>query len=108
VAITPPISANILEGITRRSMMQLLSEELGGEGVERQIDRTDVYLADEIFMCGTGVQIAAVTRIEHREVGDATRGPISSEVRDLYVKVVAGKVEKYREWLSPVYIKDRV
>jgi branched-chain amino acid aminotransferase len=108
VAITPPISANILEGITRRSMMQLLSDELGVEVVERQIDRTEVYLADEIFMCGTGVQIAAVTRIEHRDVGDAKMGPITSELRDLYFKVVAGKVEKYRDWLSPVYIKERV
>jgi branched-chain amino acid aminotransferase len=89
-------------------MMQLLSDELGVEVVERQIDRTEVYLADEIFMCGTGVQIAAVTRIEHRDVGDAKMGPITSELRDLYFKVVAGKVEKYRDWLSPVYIKERV
>src|SRR5690606_2402303 len=69
VAITPPISANILEGIVRRSLIRLLREDLQIEVVERQIDRTEVYLADEIFMCGTGAQISPVTRIEHRAVG---------------------------------------
>lgn len=108
VAITPPIYSNILEGITRRSMMQLLRDELGVEVVERNIDRTEVYLADEIFMCGTGVQIAAITKVEHRTIGTGAMGEITQKLRDLYFDVVQGKVEKYRDWLTPVYQKEAI
>lgn len=108
VAITPPIYSNILEGITRRSMMQLLRDELGVEVVERNIDRTEVYLADEIFMCGTGVQIAAITKVEHRTIGTGAMGEITQKLRDLYFDVVQGKVVKYRDWLTPVYQKEAI
>ncbi|MEQ8673034.1 MAG: branched-chain amino acid transaminase [Aggregatilineales bacterium] len=108
VAITPPIYSNILEGITRRSMMQLLHDELGVEVVERNIDRTEVYLADEIFMCGTGVQIAAITKVEHRKIGTGEMGDTTQNLRDLYFNVVQGKVEKYRDWLTPVYQKEAI
>ncbi len=108
VVITPPIYSNILEGITRRTMMQLLRDELGIEVVERNIDRTEIYLADEIFMCGTGVQIAAVTKVEHRPVGDGKMGNITQKLRDLYFDVVTGRVEKYRDWLAPVYQKEPI
>ena len=108
VAITPPISANLLEGITRRSLMQLLHDELGVEVVEREIDRTEIYVADEAFMCGTGVQVAAITRVEHRPVGSGSMGPITQRVRDLYFDVAAGKVEGYRDWLTPVYVDEPI
>jgi branched-chain amino acid aminotransferase len=100
---TPPITENILEGITRRTVMHLLSEEIGVEVVERQIDRTEVYLAEEAFFCGTGVQIAPITRIDHRALGDGQIGPIVNELRQLYFNVVTGRAEKYRDWLTPVY-----
>ena len=103
VVYTPPITANILEGITRRSIMHLLSEEMGVEVVERQIDRTEVYLAEEAFFCGTGVQVAPITRIDHRALGDGQIGPVVKELRQLYFDVVTGRVEKYRDWLTPVY-----
>ncbi len=103
VVYTPPINANILEGITRRTVMHLLREDMGVEVVERNIDRTEVYLADEAFFCGTGVQIAAITRVDHRPVGDGNMGPIVNELRDLYFNVVSGRVEKYRDWNTPVY-----
>jgi branched-chain amino acid aminotransferase len=103
VVYTPPITENILEGITRRTIMHLLSEEMGLEVVERQIDRTEVYLAEEAFFCGTGVQIAPITRIDHRMLGDGQIGPIVQELRQLYFNVVTGRVEKYRDWLTPVY-----
>jgi branched-chain amino acid aminotransferase len=103
VAITPPISANILEGVVRRSLIRLLREDLQIEVVERQIDRTEVYLADEMFMCGTGAQISPVTRIEHRAVGDGQIGPITRQLRDHFMDVVYGRVEKYRDWVAPVY-----
>lgn len=106
--ITPSVSANILEGITRRSIIQLLRDELKIEVIERDIDRTEVYVSDEAFMCGTGVQVAAITRVEHRQIGDGAMGEITQAVRNLYFDVVAGRVEKYRHWLSPVYATEPV
>lgn len=108
VVITPPIEANILEGITRRSLIQLLQDELGVQVVERNIDRTEVYIADEVFLCGTGAQIAPVTRVDHRPVGTGTIGPITQNLRRLFFQVVTGKVEKYRGWVSPVYTGERI
>ena len=103
VIYTPPITENILEGITRRTIIHLLREEIGVEVVERQIDRTEVYLAEEAFFCGTGVQIAPITRIDHRTLGSGQIGPIVNQLRQLYFNVVTGRVEKYRDWLTPVY-----
>lgn len=103
VAITPPVNENILEGIVRRSIMTLLQDELGIEVMERSIDRTEIYIADELFMCGTGVQLAAITHVEHRPIGSGEMGPITAELRELYFDVVSGRVPKYREWLGPVY-----
>lgn len=103
VVYTPPITENILEGITRRTVMHLLHEDMGLEVVERQIDRTEVYLAEEAFFCGTGVQIAPITRVDHRSLGDGQIGPIVNELHQLYFNVVTGRVEKYRDWLTPVY-----
>lgn len=103
VAITPPVTENILEGITRRTVMQLLRDEMGVEVVERKIDRTELYLADEVFFSGTGVQLSAVTSIDHRPVGTGKMGPVSGALRKLYFSVVRGDVEKYRSWCAPVY-----
>ncbi len=105
VAITPPVTANILEGITRRTVMHLLDSELGVQVLERPIDRTEVYLADEAFFCGTGVQIAAIIRVDHRPLGTGHMGQITTQVRDLYFDVVRGQVERYRHWCTPVYEK---
>lgn len=106
VAITPPITANILEGITRRSLIEMLREKMGIEVVERSIDRTEIYIADEAFMCGTGVQLAAITRVEHRPIGSGKMGPITEELRSLYYDVVAGRVPEYRHWLTPIYATE--
>jgi len=106
VVYTPGLSGNILEGITRRSIIQLLRDELKIEVVERDIDRTEVYVSDEVFMCGTGVQVAAITRVEHRLIGDGSMGEITQALRNLYFDVVNGRVEKYRHWLTPVYVKE--
>lgn len=108
VVITPPVSSNTLEGIVRRTLIQLFRDELGIQVVERDIDRTEVYIADEAFMCGTGVQIAAITRVEHRPIGTGKLGPITAQVRDLFFSVVTGHVEKYRGWLTPVYLSEAV
>lgn len=102
--ITPPVYADILEGITRRTIMELAAAELGLETVEREIDRTELYVCDELFFCGTGVQVAAITAVDHRPVGDGAMGPITTAVRDLYFDVVRGNVAKYRSWNTPVFI----
>jgi branched-chain amino acid aminotransferase len=103
VAITPPTSSNILEGITRRTVMQLLTEDMGIRVEEREIDRTEVFVADEAFFCGTGVQIVAITEVDHRKVGDGTMGSVVRQLRQLYFDLVRGKIAKYCGWNVPVY-----
>ncbi len=100
---TPPITDNILEGITRRTIIGLLNDELGMEVVERPIDRTELYLAEEIFFCGTGVQIAAITRVDHRPIASGRMGPLTTKLRRLYFDVVRGRVDKYMDFCAPVY-----
>jgi branched-chain amino acid aminotransferase len=101
--ITPSASENILEGITRKTIMELAREEYGLDTVERQIDRSELYIADEVFFCGTGVQVAAVVEIDGRPVGDGKIGPVVEKIRNLYFDVAKGKVKKYRDWCTPVY-----
>ncbi len=105
ILITPPVTENILEGITRMTIIEFAREELGIETVERPIDRTECYLADEAFFVGTGVQVVAITHIDHRPVGAGHMGPIVRALRDLYFKVVRGQVAKYRHWCTPVYAR---
>jgi branched-chain amino acid aminotransferase len=103
ILVTPPITDNILEGITRQVMLELAREELGLQVMERSIDRTELYVADEALLCGTGVQVVAITKVDHRPVGTGTLGPIVKALRELYFEVVRGKVRKYRRWCTPVY-----
>lgn len=104
VAVTPPVTDNILEGITRRTLIHLLREELGMQVEERPIDRTEIYLAEECFFCGTGVKLAAITRVDHRPIGSGVMGPLTSQLRDLYFRVVYGREKKYIDWCSPVHV----
>jgi len=103
--VTPPVSDNILEGITRNTVMQLAREELGLEVVERSIDRTEIYICDEFFMTGTAAQVTAITKVDHREIGSGEMGPVTSQLRTLYNDVVRGKISKYRDWNTPIYEK---
>lgn len=100
---TPPLTDNILEGVTRRTLMQLIREELHLEVDERPIDRTELYLADEAFMCGTGVQLSTIARVDHRAIGSGQMGPVTAALRRLYFDVVRGKNSKYRDWCVPVW-----
>ncbi|MCB9433463.1 MAG: branched-chain amino acid transaminase [Ardenticatenaceae bacterium] len=102
VLITPPITSNLLEGITRRSILHLAQAELDLEVQEREIDRTELYIAEEAFFCGTGAQVSPIGSIDHRTVGDGKLGPVTEQIRDLYFDVVYGRNEKYLHWLSPV------
>jgi branched-chain amino acid aminotransferase len=105
VVYTPSVTENILEGITRRTVMMLLRDEMGIEVVERPIDRTEIYFAEEAFFCGTGVQIAAITAVDHRSVGSGRMGPITDRLRQIYFDIVRGRTPKYREFCLPVYQK---
>jgi branched-chain amino acid aminotransferase len=101
--ITPPITDNILEGITRRTAMTLASKELDIPVIERSIDRTEIYMSDELFMTGTAAQIVAITRVDHREIGAGKMGPVATKLRELYQNVVRGKLPGYKHWNTPVY-----
>jgi branched-chain amino acid aminotransferase len=103
VVITPPISGNILEGITRRTVVQLLQEEMNLDVEIREIDRTEVFVADEAFFCGTGVQVVAIAEVDHRKVGDGKMGPVTTRLRELYADVVRGRIQRYCDWNVPVY-----
>jgi len=101
--ITPPVTDDILEGITRAGLIELAKRELGLTVVERRIDRSELYVADEVFFSGTGAQVAPVIEIDHRPVGDGQIGPLSRRIRDLYFDVVRGRVPAYADWLTPIY-----
>ena len=101
VALTPPVSDDLLEGVTRKALIELL----GNEGVPtetRSIDRSELYVADEIFLCGTGVQVSPVVEVDHRPVGAGSIGPIGRLVRDRYFDAVRGRLPEYAHWLTPI------
>lgn len=102
VLITPAVTDNILEGITRRHIMEVAAD-LGIGTVERAIDRTELYQADEVFLCGTGAQLAPVTEIDNRAVGTGSPGPITRRLHKIYFDAVRGRSDTYRSWLTPVY-----
>ena len=103
--ITPPVTENILEGITRRSIMVLAHEELGLEVVERPIDRTEVFVCEEFFLTGTAAQVTAVTEVDRRAVGAGVMGPITGHLRKLFDDLLRGRVPKYGHWIEPVYVE---
>jgi branched-chain amino acid aminotransferase len=96
--VTPPATDNILEGITRRSVIELARNELGLQVVERSIDRTEVFIAEELFMTGTAAQIVAATKVDYRPIGMGVMGPITTKLRALFDDVVRAKVPKYEKW----------
>jgi branched-chain amino acid aminotransferase len=101
VAITPPVSDDLLEGVTRKALMELMANE-GIPVMERSIDRSELYVADEIFVCGTGVQVSPVIEVDHRPVGSGEIGPIARLVRDRYFEAVRGRLPEYSHWLTPI------
>jgi branched-chain amino acid aminotransferase len=102
--VTPSPTENILLGITRDTVIKIAQRELGLVTRERQIDRTELYIADEIFMCGTGAQIAPVIEVDRSPVGTGKVGPIAQKLQDLYFDIVRGKHPEYsKQWCTPVY-----
>jgi branched-chain amino acid aminotransferase len=98
VLVTPPITDNILEGITRRSVMELARNELGLTVVERTIDRSEVYICEELILTGTAAEITVVTKVDYRPIGKGVMGPIGGQLRQLFSDVLRGKNPKYAHW----------
>jgi len=103
VLVTPPATDNILEGITRRRLMEVARSDFGMDVVERSIDRTELYGADEVFLCGTGAQISPVIEIDRRMIGNGRPGPVTRDLTRTYFDAVRGRTPAYRDWLTPVY-----
>ena len=101
--LTPPVTANILEGITRADVMTLARDVLNMDVVERPIDRTELYQAEEIFFCGTGAKILGCGSVDRRKVGDGTVGPVTKRLQEVYEDAVHGDDKRYADWLTPVY-----
>lgn len=101
--LTPGVADDILEGVTRAALMDLARREMGLETLVRSIDRSELYIASEVFLCGTGAQISPVTSIDHRTVGDGHVGPVTERLVRLYFDAVKGRLPAYEDWLTPIY-----
>ena len=102
ILVTPTVAADILEGITRDSILELAGE-LGMVVEQRQIDRTELYVAEEVFFCGTGAQVAPCVQVDGRAVGDGAIGPVAKKIGDLYFAIARGDSKQHPEWRTAVY-----
>ncbi|MBI3637347.1 MAG: branched-chain amino acid transaminase [Candidatus Rokubacteria bacterium] len=102
VLVTPPPTDNILEGIVRSDVLRIAADE-GIPLAVRSIDRTELYICEELFLCGTGAQISPVTSVDHRAVGNGAIGPLTKRISAIYFAAVRGNGDRYRSWLTPIY-----
>lgn len=100
--ITPPVTDDILEGITRDTVIKMAREDENIKVIERSIDRTELYTSDELFFCGTGAQISPIGYVDKRPVGNGEMGPITKRLQDLYFRLVKNEVSKYSHWCRKV------
>ncbi|HRU05933.1 MAG TPA: branched-chain amino acid transaminase [Candidatus Brocadiia bacterium] len=101
--VTSTAQDDNLDGITRRTILEIAAKELGIETVARRVSRTELYIADEAFFCGTGAEVVPVVSIDHRAVGNGEQGPVTTAICELYRRVVHNEVPKYSAWCHPVY-----
>ena len=101
--VTPSPADSVLLGITRSTVMEIAEKELGMPSWERQVDRSELYSASEVFLTGTAAHITPVIEIDHRSIGDGKVGPVTRQLSDTYVDIIRGKNEKYGTWCTPVY-----
>ncbi len=99
---TPPVYNDILEGVTRNTVIELIKNEFGMDVSERQIDRTELYTADELFFCGTGAQVSPIGNVDGRTIGDGKIGELTKKIQELYFKVVKNEIKKYSHWCTEV------
>jgi len=102
--ITPPVTQNIVEGITRRTLITFARDELGMQVIEREVDRSELYIADEVLLCGTGAEVSPVIEIDRRPVGDHEPGRVTRQLQELYFGVCKGENDRYARWLTPVVL----
>jgi branched-chain amino acid aminotransferase len=107
VIYTPDASQNILEGCTRRTLMTLADAEFGLTVVERAIDRSELFTADEVFITGSAAGLQFVRAVDHRIVGDGKQGPVAKKLAELYDKVVRGALPTYHPWLTRTYVNRK-
>lgn len=103
VAVTPPWSAGILESITRNALFALLRDELRIPVQERDVDRTELYIADEVLLCGTSAEVKPVVSVDKYTIGDGRPGPVTRKLQVLLLQAARGKLPTYAPWLTPVY-----
>jgi len=103
--VTPPTYDNILKGITRETVITLAQSELGIETIERRVDRSELYTAEECFFTGTAVHITPIAEIDHRKIGNGEIGDITGKLQKIYSEVIRGNNPKYLNWCTPVYKK---
>lgn len=103
--ITPRLTDSVLESITRDTVIKLAVEELGMEFVERTIDRTEVYMADEAFLCGSAMEVTPIYTVDKYAIGTGEQGPKTKAIHLKYLEAAQGKLEKYQDWLTPIYEK---
>jgi branched-chain amino acid aminotransferase len=101
--ITPPITASILESITRDTIIKIAKEQFGLEVIERDIDRTELYICDEAFLCGSAMEITHITNIDGYMVGDGKLGEITHKLSGFYYLIITGQNIQYQSWLTPIY-----
>ncbi|HEV2139786.1 MAG TPA: branched-chain amino acid transaminase [Candidatus Dormibacteraeota bacterium] len=101
--VTPPVTDDILEGVTRQLLIGVIQDELNLKVHERSIDRTELYTCDELLLCGTGAQISPVVEVDRRPVGDGKVGEFTQELQNIYFNAVRGETPKYKDWTIPVY-----
>ena len=104
--ITPPHTAGILDGISRKSINQIASD-LGYAIVERDIARAELYLADEVFLCGTAAELVPVREIDDHMVGSGERGPLTTEIQRVFDDALHGRDPRYLEWLDIVQVPSK-
>ena len=102
--MTPSVTSNILEGVTRSTLLSLFPEALGLTVEQRQIGRTELYTADEAFFTGTAAEVTPILSIDRRPVGDGTMGPLTAKVRDAYFRAVRDGSAPHPEWRLPVWV----
>ncbi|MGH2913863.1 MAG: branched-chain amino acid transaminase [Solirubrobacteraceae bacterium] len=99
--VTPPQTAGILDGISRKSILQI-ARDLDHEVVQRDLARAELYLADEVFLCGTAAELVPVCEIDDHRIGDGVRWPLTGSIQDVYTDALHGRADRYREWLDLV------
>ena len=99
--LTPPVTDDILEGVTRSAILEIARNEQIPVEI-RSIDRSELYVADEMLLCGTGVQVSPVVELDHRPIGSGQVGTVTRRIRERYFDAVRGRLPEYRHWLTPI------